>query len=77
MFKIWRPAKEAPVIVSEDEKQERIRKLREMIKETGCDLRTDDIYMTRWLHCRDWDVGAAFKRIMKFNLFKVREGLLT
>lgn len=71
MFKVWRPAKAEPVILSDEEKQEKIKKLREMIKDTACELRTDDIYMTRWLHCRDWDVGAAFKRVMKFYYFKV------
>lgn len=34
-------------------------------------MRTDDTYLYRWLHCRDWDVEAGFKRLMKSYNFRV------
>ncbi|XP_063697727.1 uncharacterized protein LOC134828676 [Culicoides brevitarsis] len=70
MFKVWKSNNEGPIILSDKEKQKKIRELRKMIQIADLDVRLDDIYMTRWLNCRDWNVDAAFKRVTKFYNFK-------
>lgn len=39
--------------------------------EVDPEIRTDDLYLTRWLHCKDWDVKGAFQRLMKQYKFQV------
>lgn len=37
-------------------------------------LRTDDIYLLRFLNCCDWDVADAFTRMTK--LFKLKVNVI-
>lgn len=43
-------------------------------KVTSCKLpyriRTDDTYMTRWLTICNWDIEAAYKRMMRLHKFR-------
>uniref|UniRef100_A0A336MUA3 CSON005282 protein n=1 Tax=Culicoides sonorensis TaxID=179676 RepID=A0A336MUA3_CULSO len=51
--------------ISDEEKQECIEKLRKLVKAVDPQIRSDDIYMIRWLMYKDWDVNAAFQKLMK------------
>ncbi|XP_063697726.1 alpha-tocopherol transfer protein-like [Culicoides brevitarsis] len=56
--------------LSEKEKKSRMKELQALIVENDPYARTDDIYLIRWLSCRDWDVQAAYRRRMKYYNFR-------
>ncbi|XP_063698369.1 alpha-tocopherol transfer protein-like [Culicoides brevitarsis] len=52
--------------LTQDQKLELIQELRELVsKSIYTESRTDDIFLMRFLHCCEWDVDQAYKRIVK------------
>ncbi|XP_063702006.1 clavesin-1-like [Culicoides brevitarsis] len=41
-----------------------------MIQSSRYEIRTDDIYITRWLTILDWNPTAAFKRLTRYHKFR-------
>jgi len=47
-------------------KKDKIEELRLKVKDSALkDIRTDDIYLYRFLHCCDWNVESAYNRITR------------
>lgn len=58
-------------LLSDEEKQHQIEELRKMIEDYSIlNIRTDDIFLIRFLSCCEWNANDAFQRIKK--LFKLK-----
>lgn len=60
-----------PLFADDEKKSSKIQELRKLIE--NCDdfiRRNDDLFLVRFLHCCDWNVDAAYQRMIK--LFKLK-----
>uniref|UniRef100_A0A336KUT1 CSON000542 protein n=1 Tax=Culicoides sonorensis TaxID=179676 RepID=A0A336KUT1_CULSO len=69
MLKVWTQCEENENL-NDKEKKLKVRELRKLITESDSNARTDDVYLIRWLNCRNWNVDAAYRRRVKHYNFR-------